>query len=198
MTWRPRDRCGPSMKLALRIFCFPVFYVRAVPCVLSSVHCTYGIRHIRHTAHVLCPCLSCVCIAMFCSRTHIWRQGCTHLVAVCFWGNTVLADFPSVVRRGGTVYGAGQYTHNSFPQFSAVWVFFHGRGGVCTRGGGGGCTKGGGGGAFLRPLGSRHPPFGWQALAKPWTLVPLCMVVPPTTSISMHTHSCPAETLTND
>ena len=23
-------------------------------------------------------------------------------------------------------------------------------------------------------------PFGWQALAKPWTLVPLCMVVPPT------------------
>ena len=120
MTWRPRDRCGPSMKLALRIFCFPVFYVRAVPCVLSSVHCTYGIRHIRHMAHVLCPRLSCVCIAMFCARTHIWRQGCAHLVAVCFWGNTVLADFPSVVRRGGTVYGAGQYTHNSFPQFSSL------------------------------------------------------------------------------
>ena len=40
------------------------------------------------------------------------------MVAVCFWGNTVLADFPSVVRRGGTVYGAGQYTHSSSLLFS--------------------------------------------------------------------------------
>ena len=55
--------------------------------------------------------------------------------------------------------------------------------------------------AFLRRLGSCHachPPFGWQALAKPPPLVALCMEVPTTASISMHTHSCPVETLTND
>ena len=187
------------MKLALRIFCFPVFYVRAVPCVLSSVHCTYGTQHIRHMAYVLCPRLSCVCIAMFCARTHIRRQGCAHLVAVCFWGNTVLADFPSVVRRGGTVYGAGQYTHSSSLLFSGgvqyeYTVHQHSESSSTAEE----MYKRRRRGAFLRPLGSCHPPFGWQALAKPWTLVPLCMVVPPTTSISMHTHSCPAETLTND
>ena len=57
MTWRPGDRCGASMKLALRIFCFPVFYVQAVHC--RGVHTAVNIwhcRHIRYMFYVLaCP-----------------------------------------------------------------------------------------------------------------------------------------------
>ena len=98
------------MKLALRIFCFPVFYVRAVPCVLSSVHCTYGIRHIRHMAHVLCPCLSCVCIAMFWARTpttaRLYPFGCR-----VFLGEYSFGRFPICSQeRRHSVWGWSVHT----------------------------------------------------------------------------------------
>ena len=65
------------------------------PTPYLCAHCYVCIVRI---AHILCPCLSRVCISMFLATSLPIRQ------AVCFWGNTVLADFPSVVKRRRAVW----------------------------------------------------------------------------------------------
>ena len=123
-----------------------------------EVQCTYGIRHMFYV--LACP----LSVLPFSAHAHIRRQGCAHLVAVCFWGNTVLADFPSVVRRGGAVWCWSVHTQ-FIPAVqcsvvgcrSAVLVHQHSEESSSM------AEEA----AFLRLVGSCHPPFGWQALAKP-------------------------------
>ena len=64
------------------------------PCrAMCAVQCTLHIRHIRHTEHVLCPGLSCVCIAMFCARTHTTARLCPFGCRV-FLGEYSFGRFP--------------------------------------------------------------------------------------------------------
>ena len=135
----------------------------SVPCYV----CCRGAVHIRHTAmfYVLaCPLSVLPCSA----HAHIRRQGCAHLVAVCFWGNTVLADFPSVVRRGGAVWCWSVHTQ-FIPAVkcsvagcrSAVLVHQHSEESSSMAKE----EKG----AFLRPLGSCHatPPLAGRHCPNP-------------------------------
>ena len=66
----------------------PTIFVCTLLCMYCA-HCTYFMS---------LPVLRLYCLAMFLATSLPIRQ------AVCFWGNTVLADFPSVVKRRRTVW----------------------------------------------------------------------------------------------
>ena len=54
-------------------------------------------------------------------------------------------------------------------------------------------------GHFFGHWAAATPPLAGRLWPNPGLWFPFAwLLVPPTTSISMHTHSCPAETLTND
>ena len=130
-------------------------------CVAQTEYRTYGMFYVLPCPVSVLPCSGHV--------AHI-RQGWLPIwLPVCFWGNTVLADFPSVVRRGGpTVWHWSEETHSSslrctvHRQSLLPWQ----RRSTPTHN----SMAGEEADAFLWPLGSPampSPPL-WLALAKPW------------------------------
>ena len=85
MTRRPRARCGCHES------CVENFQFSGVLCPSPRHLCTTP--YIAHTPHVLCPRLSCVCIAMFCSRTHTPARLCPFGCRV-FLGEYSFGRFP--------------------------------------------------------------------------------------------------------
>ena len=79
-------------------------------CIAHTEYGTYGTQHIRHTAHVLCPRLSCVCIAMFCARTHTTARLCPFGCRV-FLGEYSFGRFPICSQeRRHSVWGWSVHT----------------------------------------------------------------------------------------